>query len=181
MAEPAEHPRPLLYIVGGGAGIAVPELAFEGPIDEDREFASRGGDGLRFTDPRGQTTIKGAERGLRTTHAHRCQAQDGGGAIRGGLCPRAEKAAAGDLVVGREGEPGREVFFRGPATHVGTNLGDQLEGRIRLNPVDLGDVDATGEVRYVNPYRIPVPGETIRVASPAPELSAAYLTSAAVR
>ncbi len=44
------------------------------------------------------------------------------GAVGGRLGARAEKATAGDLVLGREREPGGEGLLGGPALHVGANF-----------------------------------------------------------
>ena len=43
---------------------------------------------------------------------------------------------------GGEGKPGGEVVFGGPARGVGADLGDELEGGIGGNTIDLGEVDA---------------------------------------
>ena len=53
-----------LGIVPVGAGVAVDEVAFEGAIDQDRDLAGRGADGLCLADPDGEAPIERAERGL---------------------------------------------------------------------------------------------------------------------
>ena len=59
-----------------------------------------------------------------------------------GWCPTAEEASAGDLVVRREREPGREVFLGGPPRHVGPDLGEESERVVGADAIDLRQVDA---------------------------------------
>ena len=63
----------------------------------------------------------------------------------------AEQAASGDFVVWGEGEPRREMFFGGPSAHVGADFGDQFEGGIRGNAVDLRQIHAAGNVMERGP------------------------------
>ena len=67
------------------------------------------------------------------------------GAVGGGERLGAEEAAAGDFVVGGQRQPGREVLLGGPAAHIGANLGEQPEGTVGADSVELREVDA-GEV-----------------------------------
>jgi hypothetical protein len=48
-------------------------------------------------------------------------------------------------VARRERQPGGEVFIGGPSAHVGSNFGDQLEGRVWSDAIDLREVDTAGE------------------------------------
>ena len=59
-----------------------------------------------------------------------------------GLGLGAEPAAAGDPVLGGEGEPGGEVVFGGPPAEVRADLGDQLEGPVGGDAIDLREVHA---------------------------------------
>ena len=65
-----------------------------------------------------------------------------GGAIGGRLRAGAEEAAAGDLVLGRQRQPRGEVLLRGPARHVGADLGEQPQRIVRADAVDLREIDA---------------------------------------
>ena len=103
------------------------------------------GEGLGLADADSQAPVEGAERGLPPDQPQGGHAQDGGGAVGRGLGLRAEAPPAGDAVLGREGEPGGEVVLSGPARGVGADLGDQLEGAVGGNAIDLREVDA-GEV-----------------------------------
>ena len=89
----------------------------------------------------GQAAIEGPERRL-AIRLSDGDAQDGGGAIGGRLGSGTEAPAAGDAVLGGEGEPGGEVVLGGPAREVGPDLGDQLEGVIGGDAIDLRHVDA---------------------------------------
>ena len=104
-----------------------------------------------FADAPGESPIERAERGLSATERHRGHPQDRRGAIGGRLRPRAEQAAAGDLVLGREREPRGEVLFGGPAVHVGANLGDEFQRGVRADAVNLREIDAAGELMQGRP------------------------------
>ena len=128
-----------------GAGVAINKPAGQGAIDEDGELAGGCGEGLGLANADGQPAIEGAEGGLATDETHGGDAQHGGRAVGRRLGFRAEPAAARYLVLGGEGEPGGEVMFGGPAGGVGADLGDQLEGAVGGESIDLGQVDG-GEV-----------------------------------
>src|SRR5213078_807146 len=53
-----------------------------------------------------------------------------------------QESAAGDFIVGRQSQPGREMLLRGPTAHVGANLAKQAQGAVGAKGVDLGEVDA---------------------------------------
>ena len=146
LAESTEDARALLGIVGVGPEVAVDEVALEGAIDEDGEFASGGRDRLRLPDASGQAAIERAERGLGAPEAHHGHAQDGSGAIGRRGVRELRSAPPGNLVLGREGQPGGEVLLGGPARHVGADFRDQPERGVGRNPVDLREVDAAREV-----------------------------------
>ena len=55
------------------------------------------------------------------------------------------------LIFGREREPRGEVFFGRPAVHVGPNLCDQFQRRVRGNAVNLCEIDAAGELMQRRP------------------------------
>ena len=46
------------------------------------------------------------------------------------------------IVLGREGQPGREVLHAGPPCHVGADLGDEPQGGIRPDGIDLCEIRA---------------------------------------
>ena len=135
-------------VVGMGPGVAIDERAVECAIDENGELAGGGGDGFGLADPDRQAPVEGPAGGLAPHEAHGGDAQHAGGAIGGGLGFTAEPAAAGDPVLGCEGEPGGEVVLGGPARGVGADLGDQLEGAIGGEAIDLREVDAGQVVQH---------------------------------
>lgn len=63
-----------------------------------------------------------------------------------GLGAGTEEPTARDLVLRGQREPRSEVLRRGPARHVGPNLGDELEGRVGRDAIDLRQIDASGQV-----------------------------------
>ena len=134
--------RALAGGVDVGARVAVDERAGERPVDQDRQLARGRGEGFGLADADGQAAIEGPERRLASDQTQRGDAQDGGGAIGGRLGSGTEAPAAGDAVLGGEGEPGGEVVLGGPAREVGPDLGDQLEGVIGGDAIDLRHVDA---------------------------------------
>ena len=120
----------------------IDEALFESSVDDNGELSCGGGDGLGFANAIGEASIVGAERRLGTPEAHGSHAEDGGGAVRGGLGFRAEEPSAGDSVIGREGEPGSEVLFSRPSVHIGTDLSEQAKCGVGSDGIDLGEVDA---------------------------------------
>ena len=62
MAKVAQHTRALFSVIVGGTGIPIDQFAFQGVIDEDREFTRGGGDRLGFVEACGQTAIERAKR-----------------------------------------------------------------------------------------------------------------------
>src|SRR5437867_444734 len=134
----------LLLIVRGGPGITVNEGARQRAVDQDGELAGGRGDGLRFPDAEREASIKGAEGGLRLADRFGGEAERRRGAIGGRLCAGPEQAAARDFVIRGEGQPRGEVLLGGPPRHVGSDLGDGLETRVRAKAIDLRQVDAAG-------------------------------------
>ena len=59
----------------------------------------------------------------------------------------AHDPAAGDAVVRAEPQPGREMLGAGPFGHVGANLADHLQGRVRIHTVDPGQVHSRHPVQ----------------------------------
>ena len=118
MLESAHEPRALARGVGVGARVLIAERAGQGAIDQDGELAGGGGEGFRLADADGQPAVEGAEGGLAADETHGGNAQHGGRAVGGGLGFAAEAPAAGDPVLGREGEPGGEVVRGGPAAEI---------------------------------------------------------------
>ena len=126
--------------------ITVDEGAGQRAVDQDRELAGSRGDRLRFPDAEGETSIKGAEGGLRLADRFGGQTERGGGAIGGRLRAGPEQAAARDFVIRGEGQPRGEVLLGGPSCHVRPDLGDEFETGVRAEAIDLGEVDAPGEM-----------------------------------
>ena len=141
LAESAHEACALVRGVGLGPGVAIDEPAGEGAVDENGELAGGGGQGFGFADADGQPAVEGPEGGLAPGQTHSGDAEHAGGAVGRGLGFAAEPAAAGDPVLGREGEPGSEVVFGGPARGVGADLGDELEGAIGGEAIDLCEVN----------------------------------------
>src|ERR1700674_3203175 len=104
----------MLGVVRISARIGVHQAVFEGPIDEDGELASGGGNRLRLPDAEGQTAIERAQSRLGAAEVHRGEPQDPRRAVGGRWRVTAEEATARHSVVRRDGEPGREVFLRWP-------------------------------------------------------------------
>jgi hypothetical protein len=75
----------VLGVVGVSARVCVDQAVLEGAIDEDGELARRGGDRLGPAHADGDAAKERAERGLRARQVGGGQAENGGGAIRGGL------------------------------------------------------------------------------------------------
>ena len=67
--------------------------------------------------------------------------QDRRGAVGGRLRLGAEQATARNFVLWGQGLPGREVFLSRPAGHVGSNLGEEAQGAVGANGIDLGEID----------------------------------------
>ena len=141
-SESAQHARALAGGVGVGPDVTIDERAGQGAIDEDGELARGGGEGLGLADADGQAAVEGTERGLAPDEAQGSHPQHGGGAIGGRLGAGAEAPASGDLVLGGEREPRREVLLGGPSREVGPDLGEELERGIGGDAIDLGEVGA---------------------------------------
>ena len=103
VVEPAEDTRAVLCVIGLGARVDVHHVVFECAIDQDGELARSGGNRLRLSGPERQAPIERASRGLGPPEILRPEAEDRGGAVRRRLRTATEQAAAGDLVLGREG------------------------------------------------------------------------------
>lgn len=142
LTKSPDRQRAVFGVVDIGARVGIDEAVVEDAIDEDGELAGRGRDGLGFAGTDGETPTEGAERGLGAADIGGGEAQDGGRAIGGGLGPAAQQAPAGDLVAGGERQPGREVLLGRPAGHVGADFGEQPQGVIGADPVQLGQVHA---------------------------------------
>src|SRR6266542_3456806 len=141
LTQAANDALAVLGIVRSGPGVLVQQALLERAVDEDRQLAGGGGDGFSLAHPVGQAAIESAERGLGAAEAQGREAQDPRGPVGRGRGLGAQEPAAGDLVVGRQGEPGREVLLRGPAGHIGANLGEQAERAVGAEGVDLGEID----------------------------------------
>ena len=72
--------------------------------------------------------------------------RDGGGSIGRRLGPGAEEAAARDCVLGGQREPRGEVLLGRPPAHIGADLGEQFQRGVGCDAVDLGEVDAAGQL-----------------------------------
>ena len=142
LAESAQDPCALAGGVDVRAGVAIDDRAGEGAVDENGQLARRRGKGFGLADPDGQAPVERAQGGLASDQPEGGHAEHGGGAIGRRLGPRAEAPPTRDAVLRREGEPGGEVVFGGPPAEVGANLGDQLEGAVGGEAIDLGEVDA---------------------------------------
>src|SRR5215469_15950402 len=132
-------------MVDVGAGVVIDEVAGQNAVDQDREFAGGGGKSFGLADAHRQAAVKRPEGGGSFPYAHRAAAQDDRGAIGGGWGAGAEQATAGDLIVWCQRQPGSEMLFGWPAGHVGADLTDQVQRRLRAEGIDLAQVDATGE------------------------------------
>ena len=148
LLESAHETRALARVVDVGARVAVDDRAGQGAIDQDGELAGGGSNGFGLADADGQPAVESAEGGLAADETHGGDAQHAGGAVGGGLGFAAKPAVAGDPVLGREGEPGGEVVLGGPAAQVGADLGDQLQGAIGGEAIDLREVDAGQVVQH---------------------------------
>ena len=159
-------------VIGVGSWVVIDERAVEGAVDENGELARGGGDGLGLADAHGQSSVEGPEGGLAADETHGGDAQHAGGAVRRGLGFTAEPATAGDPVLRREGEPGGEVVFAGPARRGGADLGDQLENAVGGEAIDLREIDAGQvvecrtdvDVRFIAARRGVVGGATAAVS-----------------
>ena len=83
------------------------------------------------------------------------------GPVRAGLGLGADDLAAGDAVVGAQPQPRREVLGAGPFGHVGANLADHLQGRVRIHAVDPGQVHSRHLIQVgpdIEARRVPLMG-----------------------
>lgn len=151
LSKAAEEAGLLLGVVGGGSGVFIKEFAFESTVNKDGELTRGSGDGLGLADAGGKTAVEAAQCGLGAAQGHGGHAECGGGTIGRGLGAGAEQPAAGDFVVWGEGEPGGEMFFAWPSAHIRADFGDQFEGGIRGNAVDLRQIHAAGNVMERGP------------------------------
>ena len=94
-------------------------------------------DRLGLADTEGDPSVERAERGLGAPQVHGGEAQDRRRPVGGRLSTTAQEASTRHLVVGREGEPGGEVFLRRPAGHLGANFGEEAERVIGADAVQL--------------------------------------------
>src|SRR5262247_2909336 len=92
--------------------------------------------------------MEGAEGGVTVVEGTGGEAERGGRAARRRFGAAAVLLAPGEVAAGREAEPGGEVFFRRPPSHVDSDLADDGEGGGCVNAVELGEVDP-GEAMQV--------------------------------
>ena len=87
----------MLGIVGGGARIVVHEVALERAVDQNRQFARRGGDRFGLANPRRQSSIERAQGGLPPTKGHRRHPEEACRSIGGrlGLRTRLRSCSSG--------------------------------------------------------------------------------------
>lgn len=137
MAETTDDAGTVLRVVDISARVDIHEVVLERAIDQDGERARRGGDGLGFADTEGDATIERAQGGLRAPEIHGRQPEDSRGAIRRGLSATAQEAPAGHLVVRRQGQPRGEGLLSGPPAHLGASLGEEPQGVVGANAIDL--------------------------------------------
>ena len=71
----------MVGVVRRSARIAVHEAVFQRVVDEDRQFARVRGNGFRFPDAPGETSIERPEGGVRAAETHRREAQDSSGPV----------------------------------------------------------------------------------------------------
>ena len=74
-AQTVNHACAMEFQIGSGAGIAVSEFAAQNTIDEYGKFAGGGGNRLRWTQPRGQAAIIGAQSSGAAGETHGSSAQ----------------------------------------------------------------------------------------------------------
>jgi hypothetical protein len=106
LTKTADDASAILRLVGICTGILIETVAFERVVHENGELSGGGGHGFRFANPVGKSAIEGAERRLRPAERHGGQPEDRRRAVGGRLRATAEEAAAGDFVLGGQGEPG---------------------------------------------------------------------------
>ena len=80
--ESSEDSLPLLLVVVHGGVLLIAHLVSEHSVDEDGELSRGGGDGFGFPDARAHATVESAEGVIASPEAHRCYAEDLGGAVR---------------------------------------------------------------------------------------------------
>ena len=131
-----------------------PDLLF---IEENGELAGGGSNGFRLTNARPQTPVECPQGRVRFTHAHRGHAQQRCRAVRGSTRLGAQHPATRDLVARCQGQPGGKVLRRWPPAHVIAAFGDEPQGQVRPDTVDLDRIDPeqslqrglNGECRFV--------------------------------
>jgi len=74
--------------------------------------------------------------------------QGSGGPVVGGSGAGVEDFAAGDVLVGAQGQPGGKVFDGGPLGHIEADFGDNGLSGEGIDAIDLGKINA-GELEKV--------------------------------
>lgn len=148
IAKMSQLSRALQRFVDVCAGVVVDEVAFEDVIDQDGELAGGGRHRLRLADARREPSEEGPERGRRAAETRRRQTKRDRRAID-------RRAASGNSVSARPrsccaapgSARGGEVPRAGPAGHVRPDFRDELERGVGPNPVELRQVDSTGDLK----------------------------------
>jgi len=111
-------------------------------VHKPGEFVCRGGDGFGRTQVGFLASEEGTECRMAILQTIGSQPEGGGSAIGVGFGSSAEAFAARDIASGGESQPGGEMLVGGPAGHVEADLGDELEGRLGIDALDGGEIDA---------------------------------------
>jgi len=103
-----------------------------------------GGGDLRLgrADPRFEAAIEGAKGTVAAGHRGRSLQEGLAGAIVALAGRGTDDLAAGDLVVGRQLQPGGEMLLAGELAHIGADLADDLLGQVEAEAVYGGEVNA---------------------------------------
>jgi hypothetical protein len=106
------------------------------PIDESCEPMGHGCDSLRGPQFGSQSTVLGAKVRLATRQRVGGHAQGGGRTVDHMACASPDYLVAGDAIVGAQSQPGNEVPFCFPTTHIKPDFG---QDRLRDHDVDSID------------------------------------------
>ena len=143
----AQRPVLILLLVVLRAGIHVFLPVAQHGVDEPGQLVRRGGDGLGRIQMGFLPAEEGAQGTVGTVQRVGRQTQGCRGSARAALGLGADHPAAGDAVVGAQPQPGYEVLGAGPFGHVGPDLADHFQGRVRVHAVDAGQVHSRHPVQ----------------------------------
>ena len=136
-AQRLEFTGAVELVVSSGTGVVIDEVAGKHAVDQHGELAGSGGNRLGLAGAGGEASIEGAKSGRSATETHCTTAQNDRGAVGRWWGPGGEQTSAGNLVVGREREPGSKVGGGGPALHIGADLGNDLQRGVGADAVNL--------------------------------------------